>query len=311
MSTAAISLRRRVGGNARHNPLAATGVVLVVLFVILALFAPWIAPQDPAAISLPTRLDSPSHAHLFGTDELGRDILSRTIYGARISMLVGSCVVLTSLALGLVIGSIAGYYGGGIDRFVNIVLMNAFLSFPGILLAIAFVAFRGPGIFNLVVALSLGGWVGYARLVRGQVLAAREREYVEAARALGASDLRIIVRHILPNIIQPVDRAGCDRHGRSHPRRSDDELSRTRRASAHGQLGGHAQRRPRLSFQRATSRAVSRAGRDACRAELQLYRRRPARLSRSSLQNRGGTLIPGSPLRSCPPKPAPVAPFSS
>ncbi|MGB8061918.1 MAG: ABC transporter permease [Candidatus Sulfotelmatobacter sp.] len=211
MSTTAISvhpgaspLLRRVRDGARHNPLAATGVALVILFVIFALFAPWLAPQDPALIHLPTRLDPPSSAHWFGTDELGRDILSRTIYGARISMLVGSCVVLTSLAVGLIIGSIAGYYGGAIDRFVNVVLMNAFLSFPGILIAIAFVAFRGPGIFNLVVALSLGGWVGYARLVRGQVLAAREREFVEAARALGASDLRIVVRHILPNIIQPV-----------------------------------------------------------------------------------------------------------
>jgi peptide/nickel transport system permease protein len=204
MSTTAISLPQEIARRARHNPLAAVGVVLVVIFVIFAIFAPWIAPQDPAAIDLPSRLNSISHAHWFGTDELGRDILSRIIYGARISMLVGSCVVLVSLALGLVIGSLAGYYGGVIDRFVNIVLMNAFLSFPGILIAIAFVAFRGPGIFNLVVALSLGGWVGYARLVRGQVLAAREREFVEAARALGASDLRIIVRHILPNIIQPV-----------------------------------------------------------------------------------------------------------
>ncbi len=196
-------LPQSIIGNARHNPLAAAGVVLVLVFLIFALFAPWIAPQDPAAIDLPARLNSPSQAHWFGTDELGRDILSRAIYGARISMLVGSCVVLTSLALGLIVGSIAGYYGGGIDRFVNVVLMNAFMSFPGILLAIAFVAFRGPGIFNLVLALSLGGWVGYARLVRGQVLAAREREFVEAARALGASDLRIVVRHILPNIIQP------------------------------------------------------------------------------------------------------------
>jgi peptide/nickel transport system permease protein len=204
MSTAALTFRRRVVGNARHNPLAAAGVVLVFTFLIFALFAPWIAPQDPASINLPARLDLPSHAHWFGTDELGRDILSRIIYSARISMLVGGSVVLTSLALGLIIGSIAGYYGGAIDRFVNIVLMNAFLSFPGILLAIAFVAFRGPGIFNLVLALSLGGWVGYARLVRGQVLAAREREFVEAARALGATDPRIIVRHILPNIIQPV-----------------------------------------------------------------------------------------------------------
>jgi len=189
---------------ARRNPLAATGLVLILVFVAFALFAPWIAPQDPAHIDLPIRLARPSSAHWCGADELGRDILSRLIHGSRISMLVGSCVVAASLALGLVIGSIAGYYGGRIDRFINVVLMNAFLSFPGILLAIAFVAFRGPGIFNLVLALSLGGWVGYARLVRAQVLAAREREYVEAARALGASDLRIILRHILPNIIQPV-----------------------------------------------------------------------------------------------------------
>jgi peptide/nickel transport system permease protein len=204
MSAAAISLHRRMARNARHNPLAATGVVLVVFFLFFACFASWIAPQDPYAINLPARLQPPSTLHTFGTDELGRDILSRVIYGARISMAVGSCVVLTSLALGLVLGSIAGYYGGRIDRFVNVVLMNAFMSFPGILIAIAFVAFRGPGLFNLVLALSLGGWVGYARLVRGQVLAAREREFVEAARALGASDLRIVARHILPNIIQPI-----------------------------------------------------------------------------------------------------------
>ena len=200
MSTAAISLPRI----ARHNPLAAIGVVLVVIFVLCAIFAPWLAPQDPAHIDLPNRLDPPGVSQWCGTDELGRDICSRLIYGARISMLVGSCVVLASLSLGLIIGSIAGYYGGRIDRFINVVLMNAFLSFPGILLAIAFVAFRGPGIFNLVIALSLGGWVGYARLVRAQVLAAREKEFVEAARALGASDLRVIVSHILPNIIQPV-----------------------------------------------------------------------------------------------------------
>lgn len=193
-----------VAGNARRNPLAAIGIVFAIIFVIFALFAPWIAPRDPASIHLASRLQPPSHAHWFGTDELGRDILSRIIYGARISMLVGSSVVAASLGLGLIIGSIAGYYGGAIDRFVNIILMNAFMSFPGILLAIAFVAFRGPGIFNLVFALSLGGWVGYARLVRGQVLAAREREFVEAAHALGAGDLRIIVHHILPNVIQPV-----------------------------------------------------------------------------------------------------------
>jgi peptide/nickel transport system permease protein len=200
LATTSISLPRV----ARHNPLAAAGVVLVIVFVMCAIFAPWLAPRDPAQINLPTRLDPPSLSRWCGTDELGRDICSRLIYGARISILVGGSVVALSLGIGLIIGCIAGYYGGRIDRFVNIVLMNAFLSFPGILLAIAFVAFRGPGIFNLVLALSLGGWVGYARLVRAQVLATREKEFVEAARALGASDLRVIVRHILPNIIQPV-----------------------------------------------------------------------------------------------------------
>jgi peptide/nickel transport system permease protein len=189
---------------ARHNVLSTAGAVMIVVFVACALFAPWLAPYDPAYIDLPSRLMAPSSAHWFGTDELGRDILSRVIYGARISMLVGSSVVAASLTLGLIFGSIAGYYGGMTDRLLNVVVMNAFLSFPGILLAIAFVAFLGPGIFNLIFALSIGGWVGYARLVRAQVLAVREREFVEAARALGASDLRIIARHILPNIIQPV-----------------------------------------------------------------------------------------------------------
>ena len=194
------SLRRAAG----YNVLATAGLVMVAICVVCALFAPWIAPQDPSHIDLPSRLMSPSASHWFGTDELGRDILSRIIYGARISMLVGGWVVAASLTLGLIFGSIAGYYGGITDRVLNVVVMNAFMSFPGILLAIAFVAFLGPGIFNLIFALSLGGWVGYARLVRGQVLVVREREFVEAARALGASDLRIIVRHILPNIIQPV-----------------------------------------------------------------------------------------------------------
>jgi len=194
------SLRRA----ARHNVLATAGAVMVLIFLICALFAPWIAPYDPAHIDLPQRLIGPSLSHWFGTDELGRDVLSRIVYGAQLSMLVGGCVVAASLTLGLIFGSIAGYYGGVTDRLLNVVVMNAFMSFPGILLAIAFVAFLGPGIFNLIFALSLGGWVGYARLVRAQVLAVREREFVEAARALGASDLRIIVRHILPNIIQPV-----------------------------------------------------------------------------------------------------------
>ena len=188
----------------RSNRLAALGLVMVCVFVLFATLAPWLAPQDPAHIDLPRRLARPSLSHWMGTDELGRDVLSRVIYGARISMLVGTCVVGASLLLGLIFGCVAGYYGGRIDRIFNVVIMNAFLSFPGILLAIAFVAFLGPGLWNLILALSLGGWVGYARLVRAQVLATREREFVEAARALGASDWRVITRHILPNMIQPV-----------------------------------------------------------------------------------------------------------
>ncbi len=188
----------------RHQPLAVIGVALLVLFVAAALLASWVAPYDPAAIDLPHRLLSPDHAHWFGTDELGRDIFSRILYGARISLVVAVSVVTLSLGLGLILGGLAGYYGGWVDTLVNIFVMNAFLALPGILLAIAFVAFLGPGLWNLVLALSIGGWVGYARLVRAQVLAVREREFVEAARALGASDLRIFLRHILPNIVQPI-----------------------------------------------------------------------------------------------------------
>jgi peptide/nickel transport system permease protein len=193
-------MRRRI----QRQPLAAFGIVVLLLFTTGAVFAPHLAPYDPAAIDLTHRLASPEATHWFGTDELGRDILSRVIFGARISLFVAVSVVGCSLALGLVIGGIAGYYGGALDVALNIFVMNAFMALPGILLAIAFVAFLGPGMRNLILALSIGGWVGYARLVRAQVLAVREREFVEAARAIGASDLRIFTRHILPNILQPL-----------------------------------------------------------------------------------------------------------
>ena len=195
---------RTVWRSLRRQPLALLGLLLVGLFGVLALFAPFVAPHPPAALDLNHRLAAPSAAHLFGTDELGRDTFSRIVYGARISLLVAVSVVACSLSLGLVLGGLAGFYGGVLDTVLNIFVMNAFLALPGILLAIAFVAFLGPGLVNLVLALSIGGWVGYARLVRGQVLAVREREFVEAARALGASDLRIFTRHILPNILQPL-----------------------------------------------------------------------------------------------------------
>jgi peptide/nickel transport system permease protein len=189
---------------ARQQPLAAVGMALLTVFVICAAFAPWLAPQDPAKLDLTRRLMGPSAAHWFGTDELGRDILSRVLYGARISLVVAVSVVGLSGAIGLVAGMIAGFYGGWRDTVINVYVMNAFLALPGILLAIAFVAFMGPGLGNVIIALAISGWVGYARLVRAQVLAVKEREFVEAARALGASDVRVIVRHVLPNIVQPL-----------------------------------------------------------------------------------------------------------
>jgi len=189
---------------ARRQPLACLGILLLVGFVAAAVLAPWLAPHDPAQLNLNNRMAAPSGVHLFGTDELGRDILSRTLFGARISLAVAVSVVALSLFAGLIAGSLAGFYGGMADIVLNIYVSNAFLALPGILIAIAFVAFLGPGLLNLILALSLSGWVGYARLVRAQVMAVREREFVEAARALGASDLRILSRHILPNILQPL-----------------------------------------------------------------------------------------------------------
>ncbi|HTV58232.1 MAG TPA: ABC transporter permease [Verrucomicrobiae bacterium] len=180
------------------------GFALTVLLAFLAVAAPLIAPSSPTAQNLSARLEPPSAAHWMGTDELGRDVLSRVIYGARVSMLVSVCVVLGAGLIGLAIGAVAAYFGGWLDRFVNIILINAFLSFPGILLAIAFAAFLGPGIGKVILALVVTGWAGYARLARAQVLQVREAEFVLAARSLGASDARILLRHLLPNILQPI-----------------------------------------------------------------------------------------------------------
>ncbi|MBZ5501665.1 MAG: ABC transporter permease [Acidobacteriia bacterium] len=180
------------------------GLALTVVLLALALAAPWLAPADPTAQNLAARLAGPSGAHWMGTDALGRDILSRILFGARVSIFVGISVVFGAGLAGLAIGSLAGYCGGWFDRVVNVVLINAFLSFPGILLAIAFAAFLGPGIGKVILALVVTGWAGYARLARAQILQAREMEYVLAARSLGASPARILLRHLLPNILQPV-----------------------------------------------------------------------------------------------------------
>jgi peptide/nickel transport system permease protein len=180
------------------------GFALTVLLVFFAIAAPWLSPYDPTSQNLPLRLMGPTASHWMGTDQLGRDVLSRILFGARVSLSVSISVVLGAGIVGLTIGSLAGYFGGWFDRIVNTVLINAFLSFPGILLAIAFAAFLGPGIGKVILALIITGWAGYARLARAQILQAREMEYVLAARSLGASHARILIRHLLPNILQPV-----------------------------------------------------------------------------------------------------------
>jgi peptide/nickel transport system permease protein len=188
----------------RRSPAGRWGLALSLLLIVLALAAPWLAPADPTAQHLAVRLTGPSATHWMGTDELGRDVLTRVLFGARISMLVGVSVVFGAGIVGFAIGAVAGYCGGWFDRLVNIVLINAFLSFPGILLAIAFAAFLGPGVSKVILALVVTGWAGYARLARAQILQAKEMEYVLAARSLGASPVRILVRHLMPNILQPV-----------------------------------------------------------------------------------------------------------
>src|SRR6202158_138872 len=188
----------------RTSGLGRWGLAVTALLVLMALFAPLLAPQNPAAQNLPQRLVPPSSQHWMGTDELGRDVLSRTLYGARVSLLVGVSVVVGAGIVGLALGSLSGYFGGAFDRFINIVLINAFLSFPGILLAIAFAAFLGPGLDKVILALVITGWAGYARLARAQVMKVREMEFILAARSLGASHARILLRHLLPNTLQPV-----------------------------------------------------------------------------------------------------------
>ena len=186
------------------NRLTIIGLVIVVVLVIVALFAPWIATYDVGATNLSMRYLAPSAEHWFGTDSTGRDIFSRVVFGARISLQVGVIVVSVSAIIGTLLGAIAGYYGGWVDRSVSGYVFNVFLAFPGLLLAIAMVAFLGAGLNKLILALCIIGWVGYARLIRGQVLKVREYDFVQAARALGASDARILLIHILPNAIQPL-----------------------------------------------------------------------------------------------------------
>jgi peptide/nickel transport system permease protein len=179
------------------------GAAIVFVAFLAAVAGPAVWPHDPAAQTLAERLEPPSPSHPLGLDELGRDILARLLSGARISLIVGLAVVSVSSLIGMALGSIAGYFGGFVDDAISRVV-DVLMAFPGILLAIALVAVLGPSLTNVVLALCVIGWVGYARLVRGQALRARELEYVQAARALGAGAGRILVRHVLPTAFPAV-----------------------------------------------------------------------------------------------------------
>ena len=179
------------------------GAALVVAVVVAAIVGPMLAPFDPSTQLLALRLEGPTSLHWFGLDELGRDIFARVLAGARISLLVGIVVVGVSATVGTCVGAIAGYFGGRVDEAISRVI-DILMAFPGLLLAIALVAMLGPSLVNVLLALSLIGWVGYARLVRGQVLRAREFEYVLAARALGAPTSRILLQHIIPTALPAV-----------------------------------------------------------------------------------------------------------
>jgi peptide/nickel transport system permease protein len=179
------------------------GGAIVLIAVLAAVLGPWVVPVDPSAQQLALRLEPPTGVHIFGLDELGRDIFARLLVGARISLLVGLVVVGVSAIVGVALGSIAGYFGGRVDEIISRI-MDVMMAFPGLLLAIAMVAVLGPSLTNVVLALTIIGWVGYARVVRGQVLRAREYECVQAARALGATVPRILLRHVIPTTLPAV-----------------------------------------------------------------------------------------------------------
>lgn len=184
----------------RQNKLAAVSGIVIVLMILTAVFAPLAAPYDHLAQNLTERLQAPSMAHWLGTDELGRDVLSRIIFGARISLTIGLIPTLVSMAVGTVLGLCAGFYGGKVD-FVIMRLADIMLAFPSLLLAMVVMYTMGGGLINIFIALSLINWAGTARVVRSQTLSLKEKEYVEAARSIGVGKWKIMFRHILPNCL--------------------------------------------------------------------------------------------------------------
>jgi peptide/nickel transport system permease protein len=197
------SLRVRLARLARRNPALIAGAVLVIAVFVIAVIGPSLAPYDPISHDYEARLEPPSRDHLLGTDKFGRDILSRILYGAQIDVKIAVICVIFPFLAGIIIGCTSGYYGGLVDGLL-MRLVDIAVAFPFYVLVISILAILGPGIQNMYIALILVGWIAYAKIVRGEVLIAKNMEYVLAVKALGYSDLRIIVRHILPNVINPA-----------------------------------------------------------------------------------------------------------
>ncbi|MFW5790986.1 MAG: ABC transporter permease [Bacillota bacterium] len=187
----------------KRNKAAMIGLIMAVVFILVAIFAPVFAPYPPNEIDLLSVLESPSSTHLLGTDYYGRDLLSRIIYGSRISISVGVIVQVISLTIGTLMGSLAGYYGGKIDMFI-MRIVDIFMSFPSLLFTIAIMVALGPGLYNIFIALGVIWWTRTARIVRSEFMRHKEREYVEAARAIGLNDFKIMYKHILPNCLAPL-----------------------------------------------------------------------------------------------------------
>lgn len=207
-----MSLWKESVGILLRNRLAKTGAVVILIYLLTALVAPYFAPFDPIKQSLADSLKPPSFSHFFGTDEYGRDIFSRIIFGARISLMIGVGAVGIAFFLGTILGTVSGYYGGRIDSII-MRIMDIMLSFPAILLAIVIVTILGPGMVNVLIAVGIQSTPMFARMIRGSVLSVKENEYILAARALGGSDFRILRKHVLPNCMAPMIVLGTLRIG--------------------------------------------------------------------------------------------------
>ena len=247
----------------RRDAAAVVGLLVIFATALAAVLAPVLSPADPVKNQLLERLTPPmwvaggTARHPLGTDTLGRDVTSRLLYGARVSLVVGVSAVAIAGLVGVVLGLLAGYYRGWPDDLL-MRIGDVQLAFPVLVLAIALLAVTGASLLTVVLVLGVTGWITYARIVRGETLSLVTREFVEAARAMGAPDHHVIWRHIVPNVLPPITVVATVLRGARHHRRGVAQLPRARHPAARAQLGRHARRRPQLSHHRMVARSFPR-----------------------------------------------------